>query len=226
MVRITKAPDERKNELIMTAQQLFFTKGYERTSVNDIVKAVGVAKGTFYHYFDSKTAVLEALVENLIDESIAIMHDIVDDPSLPTLEKWHKLFGVLGSWKLDHKTEMLEITRFMARDDNVLLAKKIQQKTLDLVSREIAKIIQQGVDEGVFDTPLVEETAEVILALNLGIREPLVPLILNPERFDNPLEIARRKFTAVQTAIERILGAPSGSMIYVDEEILRAWFEE
>jgi hypothetical protein len=47
MTRIVKAPDERRSELIATAQQLFYTKGYERTSVSDIVKAVGVAQGTF-----------------------------------------------------------------------------------------------------------------------------------------------------------------------------------
>ena len=65
MTRNVKAPDERRSELIATAQQLFYTKGYERTSVSDIVKAVGVAQGTFYYYFGSKQAILEALVAEL-----------------------------------------------------------------------------------------------------------------------------------------------------------------
>lgn len=61
MTRITKAPDERRMELFNAAQALFFTKGYEKTSVKDIVKQVGVAKGLFYYYFESKQALLEAL---------------------------------------------------------------------------------------------------------------------------------------------------------------------
>jgi len=65
MPRISKSPDERRSELVAAAQQLFHTKGYERTSVGDIVKAVGVAQGTFYYYFGSKQAILEALVAEL-----------------------------------------------------------------------------------------------------------------------------------------------------------------
>ncbi len=49
MARIVKAPDERRTEFIETAQALFYTKGYERTSVNDIIEAVGVSKGAFYY---------------------------------------------------------------------------------------------------------------------------------------------------------------------------------
>ena len=225
MTRVSKAPDERRNELILTAQHLFFTKGYESTSVNDIVKAVGVAKGTFYHYFETKTAVLEALVDTLIGESITLMQKIVDDPTLPTLEKWHTLFDVLGSWKLDRKTEMLELMRFMARDENVLLTKKIQDKTINLATIEIGKIIQQGIDEGVFKTEFAEETAAVILSLNLGIRESMMPLFLNPEQYNDPVGILKRKYTAIQTAMERILDAPPGSMRFVDEESIVAWFE-
>ncbi len=65
MPRISKSPDERRSELVAAAQQLFYTKGYERTSVSDIVKAVGVAQGTFYYYFGSKQAILGALVTEL-----------------------------------------------------------------------------------------------------------------------------------------------------------------
>ena len=79
MTRIVKAPDERRSELIATAQQLFYTTGYERTSVNDIVKAVGVAQGTFYYYFDSKQAILEALVAELTAQQHVLFQDIVTD---------------------------------------------------------------------------------------------------------------------------------------------------
>ena len=80
MARIVKVPDERRSELVATAQQLFYTKGYERTSISDIVKAVGVAQGTFYYYFDSKTAVLEAIITQ-------IMHEIHNNPQATTADK-------------------------------------------------------------------------------------------------------------------------------------------
>ncbi len=59
MVRVTKEYDQRLQELLDTARQLFFEIGYEKTSVNDIIDRVGVAKGTFYHYFKTKEDLLD-----------------------------------------------------------------------------------------------------------------------------------------------------------------------
>ena len=58
MPRTVKDYDERYAEFLDVAQQLFFSQGYERTTVQEIIDTVGVAKGTFYHYFDSKQAIL------------------------------------------------------------------------------------------------------------------------------------------------------------------------
>ncbi|MEM7332700.1 MAG: TetR/AcrR family transcriptional regulator [Chloroflexota bacterium] len=225
MKRITKAPDERRNELITTANQLFFTKGYEATSVNDIVKAVGVAKGTFYHYFESKTAVLEALVDNMMSENAKIMDVIVDEDGPTALEKWHKLFEMVGSWKLEHKPELLELAKFMRRDDNALMTKKFEEKSKNIASPRITKIIQQGIDEGVFKTSFAKETAEVIFSLNSGVSQSIVPILLNPEQYDDPLDLLRRKFAAIQAALERILDAPPGTMKFVNEENLAEWYD-
>ena len=61
-MRIVKEHDERKNEIIDTASHIFAQKGYDKTSVNDILNAIGIAKGTFYHYFKSKEEVLDAVI--------------------------------------------------------------------------------------------------------------------------------------------------------------------
>ena len=89
MTRIVKAPDERRSELIAMAQHLFYTKGYECTSVSDIVEAVGVAQGTFYYYFDSKTAVLEAVVAELNAQERAFLQEIAADEKLTAISKWN-----------------------------------------------------------------------------------------------------------------------------------------
>ncbi|MGB6371054.1 MAG: TetR/AcrR family transcriptional regulator, partial [Atribacterota bacterium] len=60
MVRIIKKYDERRTEFLDTAQELFFTKGYEQTAVETIIKKMGLSKGTFYYYFKSKEDLLDA----------------------------------------------------------------------------------------------------------------------------------------------------------------------
>jgi AcrR family transcriptional regulator len=61
-MRVIKEPEERRNEILDTAETLFFTKGYGKTTVNDILQAIGIAKGTFYYYFKSKEEVMDAVL--------------------------------------------------------------------------------------------------------------------------------------------------------------------
>jgi len=226
MTRIVKAPDERRSELIATAQQLFYTKGYERTSVSDIVEAVGVAQGTFYYYFDAKTAILEAVVAELIAQAQAVLQEIVADETLAAIPKWIQAFRVVNNWKIERKDEMITLLRLLQRDENVLLQHKMRMQAIQVLSPELAKIIAQGVKEGVFETESIQDSAEMALAIAQPFRATLKDTLLNPDKCDDPAALAWRKLASVQTAIERILGAPPGSLPIIDEQTLAAWFED
>lgn len=225
MARIVKAPDERRSELIACAQTLFYTKGYERTSVSDIVKAVDVAKGTFYYYFDSKQAILEAMVDELVTQQVALLHDIIANETLPTLPKWVQAFEVTGNWKIEHKDEMIAVLRLMRREENIRLLHTIRATAMRRVAPEIAKIVAQGVNEGVFAVEFIEETAVIVLSVMEAFSNTIGDLVLNPTAYDDPAGIAQRKLTATQTAIERILQAPQGTLPITEPHIVSAWFE-
>jgi AcrR family transcriptional regulator len=226
VTRIVKAPDERRSELIAAAQQLFYTKGYERTSVSDIVKAVGVAQGTFYYYFDSKTAVLEAVVAELIAQERAILQEIVADETLAAIPKWIRAIQVGNNWKIERKDEMIALLRLLQKDENSLLQHKMRMQATQVLSPELAKIIAQGVEEGVFETEFIQNSAEMVLAITRPFRATIDDTLLNPDKYDDPAALAWRKLASVQTAIERILGAPPGSLPIIDEQTLAAWFED
>jgi AcrR family transcriptional regulator len=226
MTRIVKAPDERRSELIAYAQKLFYSKGYESTSVRDIVDEVGVAKGTFYYYFDSKTAVLEAVVDELIAQAQVILQEIVADETLAAIPKWIQAFQVVGNWKIERKDEMIALLRLLQKDENVLLQYKMWMQATQVLSPELAKIIAQGVEEGVFETESIQDAVEIALAIARGVRDTIYDTLLNPNRYDDPAALAWRKITAVQTAIERVLGAPPGSLPIIDEQSLAAWFKD
>ena len=57
----TKPAEERRDDLMDAAQRLFVARGVEATTIDDIVAAAGVAKGTYYHYFAAKTDIVLAL---------------------------------------------------------------------------------------------------------------------------------------------------------------------
>lgn len=63
MPRITKAPEERRQEILDTAMKLFYEKGYEKTSITDIAKEMNVAQGLCYRYFPSKELLFDSAIE-------------------------------------------------------------------------------------------------------------------------------------------------------------------
>lgn len=224
MARVAKKPDERRSDLVACAQKLFYTKGYESTSVRDIVDEAGVAKGTFYYYFDSKQAILEATVDELAAYAVILMRNIVDDETLNATEKWVLALRGVGNWKTERKSEMIALVQMMSAPENMLLQYEIRSKMLQTVAPELTRIVEQGVEEGTFDTAYVADAAEITLAIWLSLSDTITDTLLYPERFDDPAGLARRKVASVQTAIERVLGAAPDSLPMMDAETLDIWF--
>ena len=101
MARVTKAYQERKSEIMDTAQMLFYTQGYDAVSVNLIIDTIGISKGTFYHYFSSKEELLDELVQRFTEDAIQNILPIVEDDSLNALEKLSLIYEKSGRFKLD-----------------------------------------------------------------------------------------------------------------------------
>ena len=226
MSRTVKDHDERYAEFLDVAQRLFFSQGYEQTTVQEIIDTVGVAKGTFYYYFDSKQAVLEAVVAELAAQYLELFEAIVDDDALNVIQKWVRAMQMLGDWKIERKAEVLTLARVMQMDDNVLLLHKLRTQRAQLTVPVFASIIEQGIEEGVFETACAEEAAEIVYAISRAFSDTLTDILLKPDNYDNPEALARRKIAALQTATERILGAAPGLLPIIDEQTLAAWFED
>ena len=64
-MRISKEPEERKQEIVETAMKLFCEKGYEKTSISDIAKEMNVAQGLLYRYFSSKEVLFDTVIEQI-----------------------------------------------------------------------------------------------------------------------------------------------------------------
>jgi AcrR family transcriptional regulator len=226
MGRVSKDPDERRSELLKCAEALFYSQGYESTSINDIVKDVGVAKGTFYYYFESKLAILEAMVEDLLAHSVVLISGIADDERLSAIEKWTLAFQVINSFKAERKHELLEIMRALYSDENILLLHKMTARSLQVAAPEFGRIIQQGIDEGVFATPCALDAARIVLVIAFHMSSGLVDVLLHQEQHEQPQESARREVASAQVAIERVLDAAPGSLVLVNEEAITIWFSD
>ncbi len=202
------------------AQGLFIRNGYEATPVSAILAAAGVAKGTFYHYFKSKEDLLDALVERMIGLIITGMRAATDLEGLDALEKLKVYFRASFQWKAQNREALMAVVKPLYSNDNLLLRHKMNRRTLEMALPDLTAIIEQGVREGTFNTRDAREAAGTILGLGFALRETNAELFLHmadhPEGWDTLL----RKMEFYQDAVERLIGAPEGSLEWIDEDAL------
>jgi len=225
MTRVVKGHNERRNEILDVTQELFLTKGYEQTSIKDIIDGVGIAKGTFYHYFSSKIQLLDELIERMLVHTIQLVEPIVEDENLDALEKFHLFFSTIENWKIENKVFFKGILQVFYNDDNAILRHKFKAASVTATTPPLSRVIRQGIEEGVFDTSYPDEIGDIIIVIGQSLAENLAFLLLAEDGNGDPVITVERKIAVSQYAMERVLGAPRGSVNIFDFGRLRQWFE-
>lgn len=224
MARIVKAHSVRRNEILDVAQRLIYTKGYEQMTIQDILDDLQISKGAFYHYFDSKQALLEAIIERMQQEVEQILLPIVHDRKLPALEKLHRFFATVNHWKTVRKNFFLALLHVWYQDNNAIVRQKLRTTGATWLVPWLSAIIRQGVEEGVLTTTYPDRVGEVALTLVMELGETLGRLLLSFEPERNDLPHIEDTVAVYTDALERVLGAPKGSLQIVDAETLSQWF--
>lgn len=218
--------EARRNDILDVAQQLVMvTKGYTQMSIQDILDELGISKGAFYHYFDSKQALLEALIERLISEAVPIMNAIVEDPDLPAVQKLQRFFHSIGRWKTDRKDYILPFLRQWYADENAITREKFRMGTPERFGPLLNHIVEQGIEEGVFHTNFPDEAGRVIYSILLEMGDQFAGTLLSPDPDSESMVIAQRRLAAFNEAVERVIGAASGSVTLMEDDTIRAWFD-
>jgi len=214
----------RRNEILDAALRLVYAKGYEQMSIQDILAELNISKGAFYHYFDSKQALLEAMIERMAKQVIDFLVPIVQDELLPAPEKLRRVFDIAARWKTERKETMLTLVNVWYADENAILRHKSQAAVLPLIAPLLTEIVCQGVREGVFQTAFPEQISQIIFSLLQSFGDTLVKLILQQESGVEALQHLEILSASHQDALERVLGAAAGSLPLFDTTILREWF--
>ncbi|HXM57252.1 MAG TPA: TetR/AcrR family transcriptional regulator [Candidatus Dormibacteraeota bacterium] len=216
----------RRDAFVDAAQRLINAKGYEQMSVQDVLDELDTSRGAFYHYFDSKAALLEAVIERMVDGATATFEPIVDDPERPALEKLQAVFTGLGSYKAERRELLVEIMRTWFSDENVMVRDKLRLLIATRLGPLLARIVRQGQAEGTFTATSAEHTAIVLASLIQGANETASRLFVACLTGDVTFDEVRLTLAAYAEAFERVLGLGPGSWPAVDEATLHYWFDQ
>ncbi len=205
IVRIIKDPEERKEEIINAAEELFIAKGYENTSVNDIVAKVGVAKGLFYYYFKAKEEILNAISQKYIQYITGKIKKIVENEEANAIEKIHRILEtIINQFGLQGKG-IKRLAGLFNREKNMAIHSRLATKMAAEISPYFVSIIKQGVRENLFKTEHPEFIADTLLMWAVSLHNTIkIPIGSGSE-----IKLAAQ---AAEEMIERILGAKPGSL--------------
>ncbi len=228
MARIVKEEERtaKRNEILDAALQLVYSKGYDKMTIQDILDQLQISKGAFYHYFDSKVDVLEAVVERMAAEQVEpIFLSIVQDPHLSALEKLHHYFDMSTRWKTSKKAFVMELVKVWYSDENALARQKMLSRTVQHLEPFFTEIIKQGVQEGSFTTPYPEIASEVTINLIYDLAYASGQMLISEEvRQRDNLQRIETLYAAYSDVLERVLGAPKSSIQFMTAEALKIWF--
>ena len=151
----------RRAEIVSAATAAFAEQGIANTAVSDIVKAAGVAQGTFYLYFKSKDDVVVAVAERIGDVMVDGIERVIAVPDRSAVDKFFALLDQLSDSTSDPgASELIEI---MHGDGNHAVHDHLAEQLTPRLVSIIEHIIDQGLAEGVFAVPDTRVAAWFVL---------------------------------------------------------------
>ncbi|EGO65497.1 TetR/AcrR family transcriptional regulator [Acetonema longum] len=193
-----------------TALELFLSQGYQQTLISDIVKKVGVAQGTFYYYFASKEAVLEAIIAHHIKHMMTAVQKTEWDQTAP-LEQL-QLF-VNHFYKLHYTGSIGLLGKVLYRENQGVLINRLWRQTHISTKPLLVQILEHCNQAGATQVTRMDETLGFFSGIIGSLLEASSPLEFGHE--SNP-DVMKHKRRIAERLLESLFDTPAGS-IYLEE---------
>ena len=190
-----KKGEKRKQELLRIAYVMFLTKGYEETSVDEMIERAQIAKGTYYHYFASKEQMLEEVIGMMIAAEAEKARQILSQP-VPAPQK---IVGIIAAMQPDASEAPINNT--LNRPENIVMHNKIRRHLIATVVPLLTEAVEQGISDGIFSCDCVPERVKMLLNLSV-------------ELFDES-GYTERDIGVFIDITEKLLGAERGTMGFI-----------
>jgi len=215
----TVRSDNRKLEFLQTALELFYEKGYENTTIQDIIDHLDVSKGAFYHYFKSKEDVIVAIARGYTDRAVSIMKTIISRTDLSAVDKLNEILKSVNEFKFREREWRSKFRGAIKSEENF----KLHNKMIHLMKQDaiglFSELIDSGVEEGVFGDPvnsleMADFFLNTIFSLNMAVDELENRLYDNNNKLDfQEFEIKLvNKVRFYEVMLERVLQLKEGAI--------------
>ena len=194
-----KKGEKRKRELLEIAYRMFIARGYENTSVDDIIAEAGIAKGTYYYHFESKEQTLEEVIGMMIEQETEAAKQVLQ-ANIPVPQK---IVGIIAS--LRPRQEEQPIEGALMRPENLIMHSKIKRRLIETVVPLLSEAVEQGIAQGIFSCDCIPERVRMLMTVS-------------SDTFDEG-RFSQRDVAVFIDMTEKLLGAQPGTMGFIRELI-------
>ena len=194
-----KKGERRKQELLQIAYRMFISRGYENTSVDEIIEEADIAKGTYYYYFETKEQMLEEVIGMMIDQEMEAAGRILQ-AEIPVPQK---IIGMISSLRPTQEERPIEGA--LMQPENIVMHEKIRQKIVEMAVPLLSKVVEEGIGQGIFACDNIAERVRMLL-------------VISSSTFDEGC-YTERDIEVFIDMTEKLLGAESGTMGFIRELI-------
>ena len=193
--------ENRKKELVKIAYNKFISKGYENTSVDEIIEEAKIAKGTFYYYFESKEQILEEVVKLMLKKGTTKATEILNSNiSIP-----EKIIGIILAYRPSDKENTIKDT--LNNNANIVLHDRLNNELIEEMIPMLEEVAKEGNKSGIFNCNNITERMRAIL-------------ILSSNMFDDN-NFTKNDIEVFIDIVEKTLGAKLGTMKFINKLIER-----
>lgn len=221
-----KKGELRKEAIMKTAEKLFFEKGYADTSIQDILDSMSISKGGFYHYFDSKNALLEEICRQRSAQDIERLRAELFSNKFTPVQKLNLLLSALNLFSREEPGYAALVLRVSYVDGDVHFRDQLRAFMLDSLRPMVDEVLREGMADGSFFTRNPGQLGKLILMLGYDVNDEVCRILAAES--DNPDCIIRIMdlMDAYRESIETLCGAAFGSVLLFNLEQLLASFRQ
>lgn len=221
-----KKGELRKEAILKTAEKLFFEKGFAETSVQDILDALSISKGGFYHYFDSKNALLEEICRERSARDIERIRMELFSGKFSPVQKLNLLLGALHLFNREEARYAALVLKVSYMDGDVHFRDRMRTFMIDSLRPMVDETLREGMVDGSFFTRNPGQIGKILLMLGYDVNDEACRILAsnaeNPECVIGVMDL----LDAYRESVESLCGAKFGSILLFDLEHLLEAFRQ
>lgn len=221
-----KKGDLRRGQILEAAERLFFERGYDRTSIQDILDALGISKGGFYHHFDAKETVLREICERRWTEQCDKLRMELYGTRRSPIDKLNAVLRMANLFEAEDVRFAALMLKICYQDKDAAIRAHRRRILVDQLSSYMGDVLAEGVDAEVLHTRHPSEVGRLLLLLACDVNDETCDMLAadtgNPDRMLRIIAL----LNAYRESVEQLSGAPYGSILLYDATRMVARWRE